>query len=168
MHTYPQLWSDEAVPEFPITGDDIFTCAEDVVAKASRWPLFGRATFPEIWHLDRDGHYVCGWQASSLCTLVGWVEEPELLETHLWHSRTDGCRHDRWIIVDSRPTVFDSRGRVSEADAKAFVELGRRLARSGIDLLDAVIFDDLQHWWSLRELTRGTTDWLSTSRRRPS
>ncbi len=159
MHTYPQLWSDGARPEFPITSDDVFTCAEDVVAKAALWPLMGRATFPEVWHLDPDGHYECGWQASSLDTLVGWAEEPEWLQTHLWHSRADGCRHDRWVIVDSRPTELPTRERVGELDAWAFGRLRHDLARSGINLVDAVVFDDRQHWWSMRELTMRTTSW---------
>lgn len=159
MHTYPQLWSAEEPPDFPITSEDVFRCAEDVVAKASLWPLMGRSTCPEVWHLDPDGHYECGWRASSMCTLVRWAEEPEWLQTHLFHSRADGCRHDRWVIVDSRPTELPFRERVGEQDAWAFDRLRRDLAHSGIDLVDAVIFDDRQHWWSMRELTTRTTTW---------
>ena len=32
----------------------------------------------------------------------------------------------------------------------------------GIALVDDVIFDDAMHWWSLQELTSGSTDWPST------
>lgn len=159
MHTYPQRCTVDDPLEYPVHESDTFTCAEDVVAKASVWPLLGRATYPEVWHLDSDGHYVCGWSASSLCTLVRWAEEPEWLQTHLTHARDDGCEHVRWVIVDSRPTELPSRQPVNEADARAFVTLQRNLAEFGIDLLDAVVFDDRQRWWSLRELCRGSTDW---------
>lgn len=159
MHTYEKLWSEDGPRNYPVSDTDVFTCAEDVVAKASLWPLMGRATCPEVWHLDPVGHYVCGWTASSLCTLTGWAEDPSELHTHLRYTRLDGCTHDRWIIVDSRPTGDSTRPPVSEADAAAYRRIRTILRHQGIDLLDAVVFDDEQRWWSLRELTSGTTDW---------
>ena len=33
------------------------------------------------------------------------------------------------------------------------------LERIGVDLVDAVVFDDQGHWWSLHELTSGMTAW---------
>jgi hypothetical protein len=160
VHTFSKLWDWDDERTYPVTEDDVFRCAEDIVAKAELWPMFGRQTFPEIWHLDPEGHYRCGWSASSLCSLVRWRDDPFWLNEHLRHSRADGCTHDRWVVIDSRPTMFRSQDGVSEADARAFTTLQQRLARKGIDLVDAVVFYDLQHWWSMRELTRGTTCWL--------
>ena len=163
MHTYPKLWTWDDRGSYPVTEDDTFVCAEDIVAKASVWPMFGRATYPDVWHLDEAGHTDCGWSASSMCTLVRWADEPKWLRTHLVHSREDGCEHTRWVIVDSRPTEFPIRDAVSEADAQAFHTLRANLSELGIDLVDAVVFDDQQHWWSMRELTLGTTSWSSVS-----
>lgn len=159
MHTYPKGWTSEWPTEYPVSASDTFHRAEDIVATASVWPLMGRATYPEVWHLDAAGHYVCGWLASSLCTLVRWAEEPRWLRTHLRHARADGCDNDRWVIVDSRPTGFPGREPVSEADGRAFLAIQRDLSQLGIDLLDAVVFDDAQHWWSMRELAHGSTTW---------
>lgn len=135
--------------------------AEDVVWVAARWPSFGRLTFPEILHLDERGANECGWLASSLCSLVRWATDPGDLETALEQARLDGCTHDRWLVVDSRPSAFaDLRPPVTEADAKAFIELRTWLGGRHIDLVDAVVFNDRLRWWSMRELTMGTTRWL--------
>ena len=139
MHTYEKLWSEDGPRNYPVSDTDVLTCAEDVVAKASLWPLMGRATYPEVWHLDPAGHYVCGWMASSLCTLTGWAEDPSELHPHLRYTRLAGCTH--------------------EADAAAYRRIRTILRHEGIDHMDAVVFDDEQRWWSLRELTSGTTDW---------
>ncbi len=48
---------------------------------------------------------------------------------------------------------------MDEADAHTFLVLSRNLAGIGLRLVDAVIFDDEGHWWSLHELTTGTTRW---------
>lgn len=48
---------------------------------------------------------------------------------------------------------------MSEADARAFIVLRSKLRRIGVSLLDAVVFDDHQRWWSLHELTSGSTRW---------
>jgi hypothetical protein len=49
---------------------------------------------------------------------------------------------------------------VDESDAHAFLDLRQGLARHGITLLDVMVFDQEFHWWSLHELTSGTTRWL--------
>ena len=61
------------------------------------------------------------------------------------------------MIVDSRPVGF--RDSPDEADAWAFLELRCQLHGVGVQLLDAVVFDDEGHWWSMHELTSGTTTW---------
>ena len=66
------------------------------------------------------------------------------------------------MIVDSRRSFFYDPPIVDEADAHPFVVLRRKLRRAGIDLLDAVVFDDAGHWWSMHELTSGTTRWTAS------
>ena len=48
---------------------------------------------------------------------------------------------------------------MAESDAEAFMTLRQLLAQDGIELLDAVIFDETDHWWSMHELTSGTSKW---------
>ena len=58
-------------------------------------------------------------------------------------------------------TVLSDAEFPSEDDARAFLRLRRGLARHGVVLLDVMVFDQEFHWWSLHELTSGTTTWTS-------
>jgi hypothetical protein len=62
------------------------------------------------------------------------------------------------VIVESRQPWQDWY-EVVEGDAAAFVELRRGLGRYGVTLLDIVILNEENQWWSLHELTTGTTTW---------
>lgn len=67
---------------------------------------------------------------------------------------------DYWLLADFRHERWDRRLEVTEADAAAFVRLRKGLARHGVRLLDAIVIaDDRPRWWSLNELTTGTTEW---------
>ena len=161
MHTYEFVGSPDDHRKYPITESDQLRCAEDVVAKAARWPMFGRGTCAEVMHLDELGHTECGWRPSSFQSLLYWNEHREDLTKALLHARLERCDHERWLVVDSRPTSLgDLCPPVSEADAKAFTEIRMWLGERGVELVDTVVFDDQQHWWSMRELTMGTTRWL--------
>ncbi len=161
MHTYEFVGSPDDHHEYPIRATDQLCSVEDIVDKAARWPMFGRGTCAEVMHLDELGHTECGWRASSFHSLVYWNEHREDLTRALLHARLDGCTDGRWLVVDSRPSKWsDLCPPVSEADAKAFTELRAWLGERGVDLVDTVVFDDQQHWWSMRELTMGTTRWL--------
>lgn len=162
MHDYQREWLDDPDVRPPDLGDVRFRCAEDVVAHAAVDPTFGWRTWPEVWHLDPDGALTCGYNASTMCTLVGWADDPSPLR----RSRSEGLADPRsdcgedWLIIDSRPVwMGDLRPSVSESDARAFLILRTELHEIGVRLLDAVVFDDAGHWWSLHELTSGTTNW---------
>ena len=160
MHTYDRPATDReplpSIDEFP------FTDALDVVAYAEVDLCVGKLTWPEVWHLDDEGVFACYYKASTGDSIVRWAEEPWPIE----RSRRDGLANggcaDRWVIVDSRPTwLSDQPG---EADACAFLRLREHLrAVMGVELLDAVVFDDDGHWWSMHELTSGTTAWPPAS-----
>ena len=67
---------------------------------------------------------------------------------------------DRWVIIEPRHPWLGDAYKVTEDDARAFLVLRRRLARAGVVLLDVMVFDQEFHWWSLHELTTGTTRWF--------
>lgn len=66
---------------------------------------------------------------------------------------------DYWVVLEPRHRWDPDRYEVTEGDAQAFVGLRRELARLGVTLLDVVVFDEDLHWWSLHELTSGSTAW---------
>ena len=159
MHTYQRVAADDH-RTFPDIETYRFTSALDVVARASVDRTIGWMTWPEVWHLDERGALTCYYKASSLCSLKRWAEDP----SNLYRSRdaglaAGGCGAD-WLIVDSRPQWRNAGGVVvDEADAEAFTVVRKSLALVGVRLVDAVVFDDDGHWWSMRELTTGETSW---------
>lgn len=110
-----------------------------------------------IWHLDHDGMFACCSKGSSLDSVRTYAERPGALlrcrETDLGYE----CP-DRWVILEPRHPGDDCY-EVTEGDAAAFVTLRRLLGELGVSLLDVVVFDQERHWWSMHELTTGTTIW---------
>jgi|SRR5439155_10333335 len=157
MHTY-----DRPAATFkllPSIARFRFTDALDVAAYAEVDRCLGQKTWPEVWHLDETGTFACYYKGSSLDTLARWAQDPSDLErSRLGGLARGGCA-DRWLIVDSRPVGLGDPP--DEGDVWAFLSLRRRLAEIGIELVDAVVFDDDGHWWSLHELTCGTTAWTT-------
>jgi len=135
-----------------------FRDALDVAAWAENDRLIGWKTWPEVWHLDDHALVHCYYKASSCSSLKAWAADP----ADLFRSREeglqspDGCT-DRWFVVDSRPA--EHAARPDEGDVEAFVLVRRALEPIGVLLLDAVVFDDDGHWWSMHELTTGSTRW---------
>jgi hypothetical protein len=66
---------------------------------------------------------------------------------------------NHWFVIEPRHPWLGDHYEVSEEDARAFLKLRRSLARHDIVLLDVVVFDQAFHWWSLHELTSGSTVW---------
>jgi hypothetical protein len=163
VHTYKRPNRDAPLP--PNIGEFRFNDAVDVVAYAERDLLIGLQTWPEVWHLDETGMFQCYFKGSSCDSLVRWADEPWPLE----RSRAEGLAHggcvDRWVIVDSRLIRFTDPP--DEGDVRAFLDLRSHLNDViGVDLVDAVVFDDRGHWWSMHELTSGTTAWIPPPARR--
>jgi len=158
MHTYEL----RATPLDPLP--DITTYrfhdALDVVAYAARDLVIGSKTWPEVWHLDDEGRFCCYCKGSSLDSLERWaVDSTPLVRSRACGvSSSDGCA-DGWVVVDSKPSWLRGEPIVTEATVAAFLMVRDRLALLGVTLLDAVIFDDLRHWWSIHELITGTTAW---------
>lgn len=164
MHTYELAGPTDGMPTSPSIETFRFHCAEDVVRFARHNPSIGATTWPETWHLGEDGQLCCYQKGSSIDSIHSLAEDPAaLLEVRAAGSREGACT-DRWVLVDSRPRWFSDAGTVDEADAAAFLTLRASLGRGGIELLDAVVFDDQRHWWSLHELTTGSTAWARPRR----
>ena len=156
MHTYQRPL---ATPEPPSDIDDfLFNDALDVVAFAELNPCIGKLTWPEAWHLDETGAFQCYFKGSSLDSLLEWAEDPWPLERSRREGLANGGCADRWVIVDSRPRWHAVAP--DEDDVRAFLDLRLHLRDAlGVELVDVVVFDDEGHWWSLHELTCGTTAW---------
>jgi hypothetical protein len=159
MHRYERLISglDDGCP--PSIEAYRFRDALDVVALAQVDRCIGWKTWLEVWHLDGDGALACYYKASTLDSMQAWADDPAPLQrSRIEGLRSGGCG-DQWLVVDSRPTWLHKPPTTDESDVEAFVRLRPALAAFGVALLDVVIFDDDQHWWSLHELTAGTTAW---------
>ena len=147
---YPEV-DDLPIPDI---AEHRFRCPADVVEYARHDRTIGWATWPDVWHLDGDGRFRCYFKASSLDGIRRWAEDPYGLHRSRWEgiNSPDGCAPN-WLIVESRPC---RRGdpTPTEADAAAFLAVREDVALIGVNLIDAVIFDDASHWWSMHELER--------------
>ena len=157
MHDYPRASDDEVACQLPIETYR-FNDARDLAHYASADPCIGWRSWPEIWHLDDSGRFRCYFKGSSHDSIQRWADDPQRLH----RSRAEGLRSggcaDRWVVVDSRTTWMRPSAIVDESDVEAFTRLRSCLASIDVALLDVVVFDR-QHWWSLHELTAGTTRW---------
>jgi hypothetical protein len=154
MHQYEPLWSDDPNERPPGIAGFRFRSALDVVAYAQLWCCIGRTTSPEVWHLDGTGALVSYFRGSSLDSIKTWADNPRYLLHPDRRSLCSAAGRERWLIIDSRPAWRHSPI-VDESDVAAYVALRAHLSSADVDLLDAVIFDDQLHWWSLQELTSG-------------
>ena len=155
MYIYERRWTDDSpVPDLETYR---FADALDVVALAEVDRLIGWKTWPEVWHLDHEGAIQCLFRASTLSSLQRWANDAmDLRRSRMEGLRAGGCP-DRWLVVDSRPAGI--RNPVDGSDAEAFLTVRKHLRSMGLTLVDAVIFDDQCHWWSMHEETSGTTRW---------
>jgi hypothetical protein len=159
VHTYDRVARSDADLSSPGIDTYRFTSAEDVVAFARLNPYIGGVTWPEVWHLDEHGAFTCYYQADSLSSLKAWAADPSALLRSRWEGLKAGCCPDDWLIIDSRPWSRFGDDIVDEGDAVAFGIVRRELASIGVRLVDALVFDDDGHWWSMRELTTGELSW---------
>jgi hypothetical protein len=159
MHTYQPRWADE--PEartLPDLGAFRFTNPLDVAAYAEvDWLLTWR-TYPDVWHLAESGAFRCSSKGSSLDSVRTFAEEPDRMLACRMVDLDHPCP-DRWLVIEPRHEWLGDRYQVDEGDAQAFLSLRRSLAGHGITLLDVMVFDQEFHWWSLHELTSGSTAW---------
>jgi hypothetical protein len=159
VHTYRKPDAARCVEDRPRIEDFRFNDALDVVEWAERDATIGWSTWPDVWHLDDCGRFCCYFKASSLDSIRHWAKDP----SGLYKSRAEGLAAgdcpDRWLIVESRQAPFFGESIADERDVRAFCQVRQHLAEVEVNLVDTVIFDDNGHWWSMHELTSGTTRW---------
>ena len=157
MHTYQPRWTDDPSYPLPRLTDFRFGDALDVARYAELDPVLTWRTYPDVWHLDDEGAFRCESKGSSFDSVRRFAAEPR----HMLACRQTKVGYpcpDRWLVIEPRHPWMHWY-RVDEGDAQAFIDLRRGLHELGITLLDVMVFDQECRWWSLHELTSGTTRW---------
>jgi hypothetical protein len=159
MHRYTPRWSEtDSERDVPSRDGRTFRDAHDFIEYAADDRLTTWYTYPWMWHLDESGRARCFSKGSSLCDVQLFAQEPErVVECRM--VGTDCACPPYWLMIESRQSWRTRGADVTEADAAAFLDLRRTLATYGISLLDDIVVDEQFHWWSLHELTAGTTVW---------
>ena len=167
MHSYQPQWPADRAGREPLSAADFtYRDASDVARYAAQEPLTTWYTWPEVWHLDEEGRWHCCSRGSSLDSVRRFAEAPE----HMLHCRRTSTGQrcpNYWVVLEPRHPWMSKRYEVTEGDAEAFITLRRGLVQFGVTLLDVVVFDEDHHWWSLHELTCGTTMWTFEPQPRP-
>jgi hypothetical protein len=158
MHAFVPRWDDSASVYPPDIGEFRFHSALDVIRYCEQDRTSTWRTWPELWHLDDSGAFVCYSKGSSFESVRTFAERPADLLRCRDFDVDDSCP-DWWVVIEARHPYTEDRYRVDEGDAAAFVELRRGLARRGVTLLDVVILNQDNQWWSLHEITTGTPSW---------
>ena len=164
MHSYQPLWPDDRTEwKPPSPADFTYRDAVDVGRFAAIDPLTTWHTCPHIWHLDDKGRWRCCSKGSSLDSVQSFAEDPaDLLACR--QTQTGNRCPNYWVILEPRQEWLRPL-EVTEEDARAFLVLREGLAKHGVTLLDAIVFHEDHRWWSLHELTSGTTQWSFADRR---
>ena len=159
MHRYTPRWPENDPEWEPPSRDRVsFRNALDVIDFAAEDRLTTWYTYPWIAHIDESGRPRCWSTGSGLCDVQRFAKRPEEVVACRGVSTGEECP-DNWFIIESRQAWRGRGDSLDEADAAAFIDLRRSLATYGITLLDDIIVNDRFEWWSLHELTSGTTDW---------
>ena len=140
----------------------VYRDALDVVRYSELEPLTTWYTYPHAWHLDDGGVWRCCSKGSSFDSVRRYADEPEIM-LHCRETPVKPPCPNNWVMLEPRRPYREDEYQVSEEDARAFIILRGRLAVYGISLLDVVVFDQDKHWWSLHEVTSGTTAWTFPS-----
>jgi hypothetical protein len=159
--TYVPLYdpANLAAAPHPRLEDHRFRSPDDVIEWARQDFAIPSKTFPEVFHVDVEGAYRCGYRASSLDTIGRWADNPHDLLRSRWEGMAKMCCASNWLIVEHR-TLPGHTVPPSEADAEDFVHVRKILATVGVQLIDLVIFDGQFHAWSLHELESPGTPYL--------
>ncbi|HEY7627653.1 MAG TPA: hypothetical protein VH761_11315 [Ilumatobacteraceae bacterium] len=159
MHSYQPQWPAADASRVPLSpADFVYRDASDVARFAAQEPLTTWYTWPDVWHLDDEGRWQCCSRGSSLDSVRRFAQAPrQMLDCRL--SSTGSPCPNNWLVLEPRHPWNADRYDVTEEDAAAFLRLRSGLAACGVTLLDVVVFDQACHWWSLSELTSGSTAW---------
>lgn len=159
MHSYTPTWPEDTSQWEPTSLDAIpFRDAHDLGAYAATDPLTTWYTYPHSWHLDENGIFCCCSKGSSMESVRLYAEQPYRLIDCRNVDTPEPCP-DFWVVQEPRQRLYSKTYEPTEGDVAAFGVLRQEMAGYGITLLDYVIFTDDFRWWSMHELTTGTTAW---------
>lgn len=159
-HTYRRPTPGGSVPRIDTFA---FRGPLDVVGRAEVDATMGWATWPEVWHLDEGGRFCSYYKAFTGDGVTRWAADPSPLYRSRAAGLQDGGCTDRWLVVDSRPRWLSADPVVVAADeVDAFLAVRCALEEVSVLLVDAMIFDDDGHWWSLNEIATGGLEWPSS------
>ena len=159
MHRFRPRWPEDWSDWVPLPPDEFsYRNALDLIAYAEQDPFTMRQTWPDVWHLDSEGRWQCASRGSSLDGVQQFASRPKEMLACRNVSLGTVCP-DYWVMLEPRQRWRRERCEVDEHDAACFVTLRQHLPRAGVTLLDVVITDEDERWWSLHEWTTGSTAW---------
>ena len=155
MGTYVPLYDPANLAEAPDPDLEAhrFCSPADVVEWARRDFTIPSKTFPEVFHLDGEGAYRCGYRASSMSSIQRWADRPHDLLRSRWEGMARMRCADNWLILEPRTMPWKTVP-PTEGDAEAFAHVRKVLATVGVQLVDLVVFDSRFHAWSMHDLER--------------
>jgi hypothetical protein len=162
VHTYEPLWT-EGMSYAPFIDAPPMRGLDDVARLAPYDPVFGLLTYPTTIHLDGAGRFRCASHLSSFDGLRWWDERREGLEAD-WERGVGRRCGANWLIIEPRPRSQYRDGWVTEDDARIYLKLKDVMAEVGMNILDVIVTNDEHRWWSMHELTTGTTEWTFVPR----
>jgi hypothetical protein len=155
MPTYDVLYDlarlgDDARPKIH---DFRFTSPSTVMEWARRDRWVKSKTHAYIFHLNVDGKFCCYSRAPSGESIFDWAEDAaDLLRARRCGLASRGGCPPNWLIVETRAQGSPNLEVVpSEGDVEAFLEVREVVTEVGVHLVDDVIFDQTNRWWSLHE-----------------
>jgi hypothetical protein len=130
-----------------------YLSADDVIAVWER----DRTAHPsrmDSWHLAPDGRHVCCDRLFDMPDLAVLAEDPYPLTRCREADDRQDCPGN-WFLYAQYEAGFE----VNEGHVETFVELRDAVSMLDITLLDVIVVSGFERWWSLHELTSGTTEW---------
>ena len=156
MHAFTPLAQFGDPPIDPYTFR--FGSAIDVVEYVRQDAYFFYGLYPRLWHLDDLGAPRCETRCSSCDGIRSWPEFPHSLYASWGEGLKTGECPPRWLIVE--PWWRPDDGLPNEGDVACYSQIAELLSDLDVNLVDAVLIDkDRGSWWSMHELTTGSTKW---------
>ena len=109
--------------------------------------------YPFVLHLNGEGEFCCYDRGSTGESVFDWEHDPEpLLRSRSCGLASRGGCPPNWLIIETRPDWLTALEVVpGEGDVKAFLQVRGVMAEIGVNLVDDVVFDQTNRWWSLHD-----------------
>lgn len=155
MPTYDLLYDlarlrEDARPDIQ---DFRFTAPSAVMEWARRDRWAASKCQPYVFHLNVHGKFCCCARGSSGESISDWASDPaDLLRSRRCGLASRGGCPPNWLVVETRPDGAPAlEVEPREDDLRSFLEVREVMAGVGVHLVDDVIFDQTNRWWSLHD-----------------